>query len=171
MAREKFKTLTEQMFYILLCLQEECQSRDILKSVQMRTENRVTIGSGTLYDLLDIFVREGIIRETTAEGRRRSCIITEKGRQMLEGEYRRILRQAADYDRFQREEFRIERGPEREERPESGRRPQSSRRREIDPDRQSSREREADREQENDREQEAEQYRGYQEDSLPDFLL
>ena len=24
MAREKFSTLTEQMFYILLCLREEC---------------------------------------------------------------------------------------------------------------------------------------------------
>lgn len=29
MAREKFKTLTEQMFYILLCLQEECRGMDI----------------------------------------------------------------------------------------------------------------------------------------------
>ena len=24
MAREKFQTLTEQMFYVLLCLREEC---------------------------------------------------------------------------------------------------------------------------------------------------
>ena len=26
MAREKFQTLTEQMFYVLLCLREECLS-------------------------------------------------------------------------------------------------------------------------------------------------
>lgn len=31
MAREKFQTLTEQMFYILLCLQEECYGMDIME--------------------------------------------------------------------------------------------------------------------------------------------
>ena len=35
MAREKFKTLTEQMFYILLCLCEECRGMDILEMVRM----------------------------------------------------------------------------------------------------------------------------------------
>ena len=30
MAREKFHTLTEQMFYVLLCLDEECCGTDIL---------------------------------------------------------------------------------------------------------------------------------------------
>ena len=29
MAREKFQTLTEQMFYILLCLRRECCGVDI----------------------------------------------------------------------------------------------------------------------------------------------
>ena len=33
MAREKFQTLTEQMFYILLCLQEECYGMDIMEKV------------------------------------------------------------------------------------------------------------------------------------------
>ena len=30
MPRAKFQTLTEQMFYILLCLREECCGMDIL---------------------------------------------------------------------------------------------------------------------------------------------
>ena len=30
MAREKFQTLTEQMFYILLCLQRECCGVDVM---------------------------------------------------------------------------------------------------------------------------------------------
>ena len=30
MAREKFSTLTEQMFYILLCLREECCGMDVM---------------------------------------------------------------------------------------------------------------------------------------------
>lgn len=102
MPREKFKTLTEQMFYILLCLHEECRGVDILEMVRTLTDGRVNIGSGTLYDLLEQFVKEGAIRETRAEGRRRSYIITEKGRQMLDREYCRLLGQAADYDRVLR---------------------------------------------------------------------
>ena len=99
MPRERFKTLTEQMFYILLCLHEECRGVDILEMVRVLTDGRVNIGSGTLYDLLEQFVKEGAIQETRAEGRRRSYIITEKGQQMLGREYKRLLSQAADYDR------------------------------------------------------------------------
>lgn len=107
MAREKFKTLTEQMFYILLCLHEERRGMDILEMVRTLTDGRVTIGSGTLYDLLELFVKEEIIRETKVEGRRRSYIITEKGKQMLEKEYHRLRTQAADYDRIYRKENQL----------------------------------------------------------------
>ena len=98
MPRERFKTLTEQMFYILLCLEQECRGVDILEMVRTVTAGRVSIGSGTLYDLLEQFLAEDMIRETKVEGRRRSYIITEKGRQMLDREYRRIRSQAADYE-------------------------------------------------------------------------
>mgnify|MGYP001028205797 FL=1 len=100
MPRERFKTLTEQMFYILLCLHEECRGVDILEMVRTLTNGRVNIGSGTLYDLLEQFLKEGAIKETKAEGRRRSYIITEKGQQMLDKEYGRLLGQVADYDRI-----------------------------------------------------------------------
>ena len=104
MPREKFKTLTEQMFYILLCLHDECRGMEILEMVRTLTDGRVSIGSGTLYDLLELFVKEDMIRETKAEGRRRSYIITEKGRQMLDKEYQRLQQQTADYDRMHRKE-------------------------------------------------------------------
>lgn len=104
MPREKFKTLTEQMFYILLCLHEERRGVDVLEMVRTLTGGRVSIGSGTLYDLLEQFVKEGMIRQTRGESRRRSYIITEKGRQMLDREYGRLLRQAADYDRIRGKE-------------------------------------------------------------------
>lgn len=100
MPRQRFKTLTEQMFYILLCLRQERQGADILEAVRSLTAGRVSIGSGTLYDLLEQFVREGAIRETKVEGRRRSYLITEKGQSMLELEYQRLLSQAADYERL-----------------------------------------------------------------------
>ena len=50
MPREKFKTLTEQMFYILLCLYEERCGIEILDAVREMTGNRVRIGFGTLYN-------------------------------------------------------------------------------------------------------------------------
>ena len=100
MPRERFKTLTEQMFYVLLCLRNECYGMDILDQVPAMTGNRVSLGSGTLYNLLEQFLEEGFIRETKVEGRRRSYILTEKGRDVLDKEYRRIQAQADDYRRF-----------------------------------------------------------------------
>ncbi len=104
MPREKFHTLTEQMYYILLCLKEECYGMDILDKVPAMTNNRVNVGSGTLYNLLEQFLKEGMIRETKVEGRRRSYILAAKGRDMLLKEYERISAQAVDYRRLFEEE-------------------------------------------------------------------
>ena len=100
MPRAKFQTLTEQMFYILLCLKGECYGMDILDRVPAMTGGRVSVGSGTLYNLLEQFSQAGMIRETKVEGRRRSYILTRLGEEMLEREYRRIRAQAEDYRRI-----------------------------------------------------------------------
>ena len=97
MPREKFQTLTEQMFYVLLCLRNECYGLDILDKVPAMTNNRVNVGSGTLYNLLEQFLALDIIRETKVEGRRRSYILTPKGKEMLEKEYARLCEQVTDY--------------------------------------------------------------------------
>ncbi len=99
MPRAKFQTLTEQMFYILLCLKNECCGMDIMDRIPAMTAGRVNVGSGTLYNLLEQFLDEGMIRETRAEGRRRSYILTEKGKDALETEYRRLQWVLADYAR------------------------------------------------------------------------
>lgn len=97
MAREKFHTLTEPMFYILLCLRQDCCGADIMAQVAELTHGRVSVGPGTLYNLLDSFLKAGMIRETSVEGRKRSYLITSKGREMLDAEYRRLLAQTEDY--------------------------------------------------------------------------
>ena len=99
MPREKFSTLTEQMFYVLLALTEECCGMDIMAKVGQITDGRVAVGSGTLYNLLEQFSDEGIIAETKTEGRRRSYILTQKGSDLLQREYARIVQQAQDYNR------------------------------------------------------------------------
>lgn len=100
MAREKYQTLTEQMFYILLCLTREQCGVDIMERVREMTEGRVVIGPGTLYSLLERFQQEGFIRETKVEGRRRSYRITRRGRERLDQERQRLERQLEDYGRY-----------------------------------------------------------------------
>nr|WP_325302469.1 PadR family transcriptional regulator [uncultured Dysosmobacter sp.] len=100
MAREKFQTLTEQMFYILLCLRREQCGADIMAQVSALTAGRVSVGPGTLYHLLESFLQAGYIRETRAEGRKRSYLITEAGQKALDEEYRRLQTLTADYDRL-----------------------------------------------------------------------
>ena len=97
MPRAKFQTLTEQMFYILLCLKTECCGMDIMDRVPEMTGGRVQVGSGTLYNLLEQLADADMIEETRAEGRRRSYQLTDKGREALAKEYDRLTQQAADY--------------------------------------------------------------------------
>lgn len=100
MPRAKFQTLTEQMYYILLCLSSECYGMDIMDKVPAMTGGRVHVGSGTLYNLLEQFLDAEMIRETKAEGRRRCYILTDKGRETLENEYKRLNTLVYDYQRF-----------------------------------------------------------------------
>jgi len=97
MAREKFHTLTEQMFYILLCLKTECCGMDIMERVKTMTDGRVIVGPGTLYNLLEQFSEADMIRETKAEGRRRSYILTQKGTDALNREVERLRKQIEDH--------------------------------------------------------------------------
>lgn len=100
MARTKFQTLTEQMFYILLSLKDECCGMDIMDKVKEMTEGRVLIGPGTLYNLLGQFVHEGYIVETSAVGKRKNYVLTEEGTSVLQQETERLERQIRDYKRI-----------------------------------------------------------------------
>ena len=104
MPREKFQTLTEQMFYILICLQTECCGIDIMDMVKKMTDGRVNVGPGTLYNLLEQFMDERIIAFTKSVGKKRSYVITDKGIDLLEKEYNRLLSQVTDYKKYMKGE-------------------------------------------------------------------
>ena len=103
MAREKFQTLTEQMFYILLCLRQERCGADIMERVPAMTGGRVSVGPGTLYNLLEQFLQADYIRETKVEGRKRSYLLTPAGQEALEAEVRRLRQLTADYETYTEE--------------------------------------------------------------------
>jgi len=96
MAREQFQTLTEPMYYILLALTEECCGVDIMEKVKMISHGRVLVGPGTLYAMLAKFEENGVIHLTASEGRRKSYVITDVGREMLKKEYDRLKTMVED---------------------------------------------------------------------------
>jgi len=96
MAREQFQNLTEPMYYILMSLFEEMCGVDIMEAVDKISKGRVKVGPGTLYALLGKFEKEDMIMETEVQGRKRSYIITDKGKEILLDEYRRLITMAND---------------------------------------------------------------------------
>lgn len=100
MAREQFQTLTEPMYYILLALLEECCGVDIMERVQVLSHGRVRVGPGTLYAMLSKFEKNRMIRLTAQEGRRKTYVITQHGKEMLQEEYLRLRQMTEDGSRF-----------------------------------------------------------------------
>ena len=96
MAREQLQTLTEPMYYILLALTQECCGVDIMDRVKTLSGGRVTVGPGTLYAMLAKFEEKGIIRLTAADGRRKSYVITDAGREELRKEFQRLQTMVRD---------------------------------------------------------------------------
>lgn len=97
MARKKFSTLTEPMFYLLMALRsgDKC-GIDISDFIMKRSKNRVLIGPGTLYALLSDFEQEGIIRYVGVEGKRKIYSITELGSRLFDEELTRLRRCITD---------------------------------------------------------------------------
>ena len=96
MARKKLDTLTEQMYYVLLCLGEERHGYGVMQYAAELTGGRVSIGAGTLYALLARFEGDGLIALTREEEGRKYYRLTPEGRRILTEEYHRLRRQVAD---------------------------------------------------------------------------
>lgn len=96
MPRVQLKTLTEQMYYVLLALKKERYGVEISQYIEHLTHGRVVLGPGTLYAILSKFEDEKWIQEKKSEGRKRSYIITNIGRIMLEKEYQHLLEMIED---------------------------------------------------------------------------
>ena len=78
------------MFYILLSLQEERHGYGIMLHVKELTNNRITLGAGTIYQSLSKLEGDGLIVSTKEIDRKKLYIITEVGRLILKEEAKRI---------------------------------------------------------------------------------
>ena len=99
------EALTESMYYVLLSLRGEDRcGTEMATWARDVSAGRVTIGPGTLYTILAGFEDGGLIRQTAAEGRKRTYTITEAGAARLETEHARLRLCLEDWERSERDE-------------------------------------------------------------------
>lgn len=84
--------MTETGFYILFCLQDEMHGYNIIQKVSDMTSKEIQIGAGTMYGSLSKMEKDGLIRFTKEEGKRKCYMITELGQMILNIEIKRIER-------------------------------------------------------------------------------
>lgn len=90
--RKVYVPMTETGFYILYCLQEEMHGYNIGQKVKEMTGSAVTISTGTMYGTLSKMEKDGLISFVKEEEKRKSYIITDLGKDVLELEQKRIER-------------------------------------------------------------------------------
>ncbi len=90
--RRVYVPMTETGFYILFCLREEMHGYSIGQRVKDMTEGAVTISAGTMYGTLSKMEKDGLIRFTREEEKRKLYRITELGEEILSLEIERIKR-------------------------------------------------------------------------------
>lgn len=98
MPKKPLENPSEAMFYVLMALAQQGESCgvEIACFAEERSRGAVRIGPGTLYAILAKFSEETLIEERSAEGRRRSYVLTPAGRALYETELRRLRRCIAD---------------------------------------------------------------------------
>jgi DNA-binding PadR family transcriptional regulator len=87
---EKYLPLTEATYYIMLSLVESLHGYAIMQKVEGLSEGTVSIGPGTMYGAFRTLEKEGLIDMVKEEDRRKSYVLTAKGRQVLAEQIRRL---------------------------------------------------------------------------------
>ncbi|HKV61334.1 MAG TPA: PadR family transcriptional regulator [Candidatus Acidoferrum sp.] len=95
---ELFGPLTPAMFHVLLALAgDDLHGYAILKEVELRTEGKVRLSTGTLYGIIKRLLNDGLIvelrtrpAEAEDDERRRYYRLTPKGRQVAAAEAERM---------------------------------------------------------------------------------
>ncbi len=84
--------LTEATYYILLSLYQPRHGYGIMQQTESLSGGRVKLAAGTLYGALNNLCDKGWIELATMEddSRRKEYLLTEKGRQVLMHEIRRL---------------------------------------------------------------------------------
>ena len=105
MPKKAMLVLTASMFYILMALHKtEMCGQEITDYISLITDGRIVIGPATLYTILAKFLKEQLIEETKAEGRKRTYRITDKGEEAYSRELERLRQCILDAEGSERSE-------------------------------------------------------------------
>lgn len=85
----KYLPLTEATSYILLALAEPLHGYALMQKVEEMSQNTVKIGPGTLYGAFSQLEKEGLINMVKEANRRKTYVITTKGKSVLQEHIRR----------------------------------------------------------------------------------
>ena len=86
----KYLPLTESTSYILLALNEPLHGYALMQKVEIMSQGTVRIGPGTLYGAFSQLEKEGLIDMVREEDRRKSYLLTKKGKLVLQEHIRRM---------------------------------------------------------------------------------
>ena len=85
----KYLPLTESTTYILMALAEPLHGYALMQKVEEMSQGTVKIGPGTLYGAFSQLEKEGLIKMVKEANRRKSYLLTAKGRSVLQEHLRR----------------------------------------------------------------------------------
>ena len=85
----KYLPLTESTTYILMALAEPLHGYALMQKVEEMSQGTVKIGPGTLYGAFSQLEKEGLIKMVKEADRRKSYLLTAKGRSVLQEHLRR----------------------------------------------------------------------------------
>jgi DNA-binding PadR family transcriptional regulator len=103
---DKYLPLTEATYYILTALDEPLHGYAVMQRVEVASSGTVKLGPGTLYGAFSTLEREKLIRMVAEDERRKSYILTEKGRRLLSRQVDRLeimLRNGMPFRRVDKE--------------------------------------------------------------------
>jgi DNA-binding PadR family transcriptional regulator len=86
----KYLPLTESMFYVMLSLIDPLHGYGVMQKVGEISRGTVSIGPGTLYGMFTSFESEGLISMVKEEDRRKTYILTAKGKRALVRQIERL---------------------------------------------------------------------------------
>jgi len=93
---KKYIPMTETTYYTLLAVMEKRHGYAIMQFVNELTEGRIQLGTGTLYTMVGRLTADGVISIPPNEDGKKSYLITELGKELLEIETKRLEEQLED---------------------------------------------------------------------------
>lgn len=84
---KKTEQLTDSMFYIMAALSEPRHGYAIMNLIEETSEGEITIGPASMYTIIKKLLKnEWIYLYDGSDSRRKTYLLTEKGREVLEGD-------------------------------------------------------------------------------------